>query len=105
MLTFIVLIHGPYLVRHATIKNGQLNIQGDLDSATETTVFAPESLKSIAWNGEKVKVSSKEGHKYTIKLKGPSKATLPKLESWKYADSLPEIKTDYKTSSSAWVGT
>ncbi|EWZ32529.1 glycoside hydrolase superfamily [Fusarium oxysporum Fo47] len=98
-----VLIHGPYLVRHATIKNGQLNIQGDLDSATEATVFAPESLKSIAWNGEKVKVSSKEGHKYTIKLKGPSKVTLPKLESWKYADSLPEIKTDYKTSSSAWV--
>ncbi|UZP38687.1 hypothetical protein NXS19_006503 [Fusarium pseudograminearum] len=98
-----VLVHGPYLVRHATVKNGQLNIEGDLDKSTEITVFASESLKSISWNDEKVKVSSKEGHKYTTKLKGPSKVKLPKLESWKYTDSLPEIKSDYKTSSSAWV--
>jgi hypothetical protein len=99
------LVHGPYLVRHAAVKNGQLNLEGDLDQSTEITVFASESLKSISWNGEKVKVSSKEGHKYTIKAKGPSKVKLPKLESWKYADSLPEIKSDYKTSPSAWVGT
>ncbi|KAH6951533.1 glycoside hydrolase superfamily [Fusarium avenaceum] len=98
-----VLVHGPYLVRHATVKNGQLNLEGDLDASTEITVFASESLKSISWNGEKVKVSSKEGHKYTIKGKGPSKVKLPKLGSWKYADSLPEIKSDYKTSSSVWV--
>jgi hypothetical protein len=98
------LVHGPYLVRHATVKNGQLNLEGDLDTSTEITVFASESLKSISWNGEKVKVLSQEGHKYTIKAKGPSKVKLPKLESWKYDDSLPEIKSDYKTSSSAWVG-
>lgn len=98
------MVHGPYLVRHATVKDGQLNLEGDLDASTEITVFASESLKSISWNGEKVKVSSKEGHKYTIKGKGPSKVKLPNLESWKYADSLPEIKSDYKTSSSVWVG-
>ena len=103
-LTIVVLVHGPYLVRHATVKDGQLNIEGDLDKSTDITVFASESIKSISWNGEKVKISSKDGHKYTAKLKGPSKVKLPKLESWKYADSLPEVKSDYKTSSSTWIG-
>ncbi|KAF5024390.1 hypothetical protein F66182_3476 [Fusarium sp. NRRL 66182] len=98
-----VLVHGPYLVRHATIENSQLSLEGDLDKATQLTVFASASLKSISWNGAKVKISSKKGNQYTAKLKGPSKVKLPSLSNWKYTDSLPEIKSSYKTSPSTWV--
>ncbi|KAI8650678.1 Beta-galactosidase [Fusarium keratoplasticum] len=100
-----VLVQGPYLVRSASLdeKKRKLSIYGDLDQETQVTVFAPESLKTIAWNDKRVKITSQKGNLYTIKLDKPSKFKLPSLERWKYADSLPEIKADYKTSSTAWT--
>lgn len=101
-----VLVQGPYLVRSASLdeKKRKLSIYGDLDQETQVTVFAPESLKTIAWNDKRVKITSQKGNLYTIKLDKPSKFKLPSLERWRYADSLPEIKADYKTSSTAWTG-
>lgn len=101
-----VLVQGPYLVRSASLdeKKRKLSIYGDLDQETQVTVFAPESLKTITWNDKRVKITSQKGNLYTIKLDKPSKFKLPSLERWKYTDSLPEIKTDYKTSSTTWTG-
>ena len=101
-----VLVQGPYLVRSASLdeKKRKLSIYGDLDQETQVTVFAPESLKTITWNDKRVKITSQKGTLYTIKLDKPSKFKLPSLERWKYTDSLPEIKTDYKTSSTTWTG-
>lgn len=101
-----VLVQGPYLVRSASLdgKKRKLDIYGDLDQATQMSVFAPESLKTITWNDKKVKITSKKGNLYTVKLDKPSKFQLPSLGPWKYTDGLPEIKADYKTSSKAWTG-
>ncbi|KAM5354977.1 hypothetical protein ACJ41O_001623 [Fusarium nematophilum] len=100
-----VLVQGPYLVRSASLddKKTTLDIRGDLDKATELTVFAPESVRTITWNGQKVKINSRKGNQYTAKLKGPSKFELPQLGPWKYTDSLPEIDPDYETSKSTWI--
>ncbi|KAM0426577.1 hypothetical protein ACHAPT_008269 [Fusarium lateritium] len=100
-----VLVQGPYLVRSASLdeKKHKLDIHGDLDQATQITVFATESLKTITWNDKKVNIASKKGNIYTAKLDKPSKFKLPALRSWKYTDSLPEIKADYKASSPAWT--
>ena len=101
-----VLVGGPYLARSATrdSESRSLDLHGDLDQETTLTVFGPESLCSIKWNGEKVKIESKEGLKYTALLEGPPDFELPKLGSWRYEDSLPEISNDYEASSSVWVG-
>ncbi|KAF5012277.1 hypothetical protein FDECE_1658 [Fusarium decemcellulare] len=98
-----VLVQGPYLVRSAHIEKNELDIRGDLDKATQLTIFAPKSIKSIIWNGEKIKIDSRKGNLYTAKLKGPSKFELPSLGPWKYTDGLPEIGAKYKASESTWV--
>ncbi|KAF4979174.1 hypothetical protein FZEAL_4547 [Fusarium zealandicum] len=100
-----VLVQGPYLVRSASLdkKEQKLDIRGDLDQATQLSVFAPTSVRTITWNGEKVKITSKKGNLFVAKLQGPPKFKLPSLGGWKYTDSLPEIAADYKTSESTWI--
>lgn len=102
----IVLVQGPYLVRHASINetNRGLDLRGDLDGPTTVTVFGPSSLCSISWNGEKVAIESRNGNEFTFSLDGPAKFELPVLGSWKYDDSLPEIAPDYEASPSTWIG-
>lgn len=101
-----MLVDGPYLVRSATwdSETRSLELYGDLDQPTTLTVFGPESLCSIKWNGEKVKIEAREGLKYTATLEGPPEFELPPLGPWRYEDSLPEISTDYEGTSSVWVG-
>lgn len=105
-LTWIVLVHGPYLVRSASWDQATrtLDIQGDLDAATTLTVFAPASLCTLKWNGDKVKIDSREGNKFSASLEGPQAFELPALGSWRYTDSLPEISADYEPTSAVWVG-
>ncbi|KAF9522175.1 glycoside hydrolase family 35 protein [Crepidotus variabilis] len=123
-----VLVGGPYLVRSAQIHNGlhdsALNLRGDLNvtergqGATFTnklTIIAPRNITSITWNGKEAlldSLSSETGYRTaTIQTDNNSPKTdlnawasrVPDLSgaTWRFADSLPEVKEDWNDS--GWV--
>ncbi|KAH8682618.1 putative beta-galactosidase B [Xylariales sp. PMI_506] len=99
-----VLVQGPYLVRSAALKKDTLALTGDVANATSITVFAPQSVRTLTWNGKplSLKYSTIAGV-LTASISAAPQFTLPKLSGWKYADSLPEVQTNYSATSSAWV--
>ncbi|KAJ2896575.1 beta-galactosidase B-like protein [Zalerion maritima] len=100
-----ILVHGPYLVRSASYHSRArtLEVNGDEEEATTMTVFAPPGIRSIYWNGDKVRIVSRDGNMYTVALPDPGSFALPSLGPWKSTDSLPEILTGYSPTSAAWV--
>lgn len=100
-----VLVQGPYLVRTAAItSNGTLALTGDVDNSTQPiTIFGP-SVTSVTWNSKPVTITSQDGNLLTATLDGPTDFDLPSLGPWKWHDSLPEIESNYTTSSTTWVG-
>ncbi|KAK1986708.1 family 35 glycosyl hydrolase [Colletotrichum cereale] len=100
-----VFVQGPYLVRSASLDEAgrSLALSGDADKETTMTVFAPASLCSITWNGNKVEILSRDGNAFTARIEGPVKFEVPALGPWKVHDSLPEIATDYEATSDSWV--
>ncbi|KAH6645415.1 putative beta-galactosidase B [Truncatella angustata] len=98
-----VLVHGPYLVRTATIDNQALALTGDVANATTITVFAPKDVCSVTWNGKKLDIKPSKSGALTASLDGGAHFTLPELSGWAYADSLPEIQSNYSADSKAWV--
>jgi hypothetical protein len=101
---FLVLVHGPYLVRSATLNDKSLALTGDVANATTITVFTSKSVCSISWNGKKLPIASSNAGILTAKLDAAPDFDLPALSGWKYADSLPEIQSGYSANSSAWIG-
>ncbi|KAI1125308.1 glycoside hydrolase superfamily [Nemania abortiva] len=97
-----VLVQGPYLVRSSSIKGSTLELTGDVNNATSIRIFAPKSISTLKWNGEKLRVTSSRSGFLTAQLKAAPSVTLPPLTSWKSADSLPEIRSDYDASGIAW---
>lgn len=102
----LVFVQGPYLVRSAEYdeKKKTLHLTGDEEESKNITVFGPEKLCSITWNGEKVHIEAHGGGMYLASIEGPKGFKLPPLGPWKWADSLPEVKSDYEPSDKAWVG-
>ncbi|KAK8016624.1 glycosyl hydrolase family 35 [Apiospora rasikravindrae] len=100
-----ILVHGPYLVRSAAIEGSTLELTGDVANATTLSVFAPKSVCSLTWNGKKITITSNSNGVLiaTVGSESPPKFTLPALDRWKVADSLPEIQTNYSATSAAWV--
>ncbi|KAF7595028.1 hypothetical protein BBP40_007629 [Aspergillus hancockii] len=98
-----VLVHGPYLVRSAKLDDCDLQLTGDIQNSTKVSIFAPKSVCSVKWNGKKISTKSAKGGIRTATLDSAAKFKLPALTGWKYADSLPEIATDYSTTSKAWI--
>lgn len=102
-----ILVGGPYLVRNATIEGSVLKLVGDLNESTILTVYAPETVKTVSWNGvlvENLKRAQSEssaltGH-LTIQTSLSSLKT-PALTSWRFSDSLPEIKPGF--SDQDWI--
>lgn len=101
-----VLVFGPYLVRNATLTNGNsvLALQGDLNATTTLDVVAPSSVKRVTWNGQNVPVTKSE----LGTLRGTLNLTVaaPKLPSlktakWLCTDSLPEIQSGFDDSQ--WI--
>ncbi|KAK8104323.1 uncharacterized protein PG998_011356 [Apiospora kogelbergensis] len=100
-----VLVHGPYLVRSATIEGRTLKLTGDVSNATTISVFAPKAICSLTWNGKALAITSTNNGVLTATVGGeaPPTFSLPALGSWKVADSLPEIHANYSATSEAWV--
>lgn len=99
-----VLVQGPYLVRSASISHSTLALTGDIDNSTEPlTIFAPSTISTVTWNGNKIDLASKDGNLFTAQVHGPKAFALPSLGSWKWHDSLPEIQANYTTSATTWI--
>ncbi|KAL5524689.1 hypothetical protein ACEPAF_9834 [Sanghuangporus sanghuang] len=100
-----VLIGGPYLVRNATISGSQLQLRGDLNESVLLTVFTPEEVTSVTWNGQEVEPLNSAGStpgSFTAQLSMNFSSTaiiVPQLTNWKFADSLPEIQANFSDNS------
>lgn len=104
-----VLIGGPYLVRNATVSGSTLALRGDLYEGVRLIVIAPDTVKAVTWNG--IPVSADFAAATVITHQGgfsaqitPSSGSVtgivaPQLTNWKYANSLPEIESDYSDTS------
>lgn len=92
-----VIINGGYLVRNATIHTGTLHLVGDTNSTSVIEVVgAPDKVKRATWNGKKQ--NCKRGKNLICQIEHhPPSYHLPVLAAldWKYADSLPEIRSGY----------
>ena len=101
-----VFVFGPYLVRNATLANGEsaLALHGDINTTTTLDIVAPSSVKSATWNGQVVQVQKSDIGTLRGTLGFGAKApTLPNLKTveWLCADSPPEIQNDFDDKS--WV--
>jgi Beta-galactosidase, domain 2/Beta-galactosidase, domain 3 len=100
-----ILVGGPYLVRNAILTGSTLAMNGDLNASVPLTIIAPDGITDITWNGAPVNVNAKGNSTLlTGQLTYNASAmgiTVPKLDGWKFADSLPEIYSNL--SDSDWV--
>ncbi|KAK8061792.1 beta-galactosidase [Apiospora phragmitis] len=96
---------GNETMRSALIEGSTLKLRGDTTNATSLSVFAPKYVCSLTWNGKKVAITSTSNGVLTAAVGGeaPPNFTLPALDGWKVADSLPEIQANYSATSAAWV--
>ncbi|KUI59563.1 putative beta-galactosidase C [Cytospora mali] len=99
-----IFILGPYLVRSASVSDGVLEISGDNDNATTLEAFVGStSITTITWNGQSLNATKTAYGTYTAAIPGTESrsVSLPSLDSWTSADSLPEAQPDFDDS--AWV--
>jgi hypothetical protein len=96
-----VLVGGPYLVRSARLDDGHLTLRGDLKDDVRLFLFAPPDVKSLSWNGVPVVPDAMiTAGGFSAVLSSQARAlaapiAVPRLEGWRYADSLPEIQRGF----------
>ncbi|KAJ6517287.1 glycoside hydrolase family 35 protein [Mycena vitilis] len=96
-----VLVGGPYLVRDAALEadGARLALRGDLKEGVRLTVVGPKSVRSITWNGMDVgggDLVAGSVRRFGLEPRVALAAVrVPELEGWRYADSLPEIRSDF----------
>lgn len=98
-------MNAGYLVRYAYTQGDELHLSADFNATTNVEIIgAPKSAKKLFVNGAEYPVQQNAHGFWTanVEYKAP-KIELPDFSktSWKYADSLPEIKASYDDS--AWV--
>ncbi|KAH8203940.1 hypothetical protein TruAng_001882 [Truncatella angustata] len=98
-----LIVKAGYLVRRASINQGQLEIQGDLNATTSLTIFggAPTRLTGLSFNGAPVDFAKHSNGTISAHLAYTSpQLNLPALKDleWYYIDSLPETRGSYNDS-------
>ncbi|MFL5823554.1 MAG: beta-galactosidase [Solirubrobacteraceae bacterium] len=120
-----VLSYGPYLVRAAVIGRGVLAMTGDtsasfprgreLGGATGTSAWsgrlsraagpttlgilaAPRRLRSVTWNGVRVRTRRSRDGTIQARLKGPPAISLPSLGHWRFHAEAPEARLHFPDS-------
>ncbi|KAJ9154763.1 Glycosyl hydrolase family 35 [Pleurostoma richardsiae] len=94
-------ILGPYLVRSAYISHQVLHVSGDNTNSTTIEVYVGSSpIETIVWNGIRIAAKKTVYGSYTAEIPGADSRviTLPSLDRWHSADSLPEAQPDYDDS-------
>lgn len=98
-----VLVGEPYLVCSASITGMELALKGNLNTSTLLKIIAPTVISSVTWNGAVLSVNAFSSLTVIRGLVGeltlPSAsvdiAVTPRLERWKFRDSLPEIQPKF----------
>ncbi|PCG90900.1 Glycoside hydrolase, family 35 [Penicillium occitanis (nom. inval.)] len=100
----LVVIKAGYLIRNAEINGDELKLTGDLNQTTTIEVISSpkNNVRKLSFNGELVETTETRNGKLVgeIEYKPPS-LEIPQLSdlTWKYMDSVPEIKLSYDDSS------
>lgn len=111
-----ILVGGPYLVRNASISvdGSKLDLTGDLNATVKLSIVAPETVKTVTWNGVTLSPDidgpSALTFSGTLPMTHPSGSgasdagiAAPVLEGWKFADSLPEVTQGVEFDDDAWT--
>lgn len=99
-----VVVQGPYLVRSVSMEKETIDLTGDWSNTTTLEVFAPSAISNVKFNGKDIRVDKTTWGSLVGTLDAPDDdtasilASLPKLESWKVADGLPERLLEYDDS-------
>jgi hypothetical protein len=96
-----IFVIGPYLVRSANVSDGTISISGDNDNATSIEVYVGDTpVERILWNGSPLQLTRTNYGSYNASIPGVEGRTisLPKLQKWCTADSLPERLPEYDDS-------
>ncbi|GKZ38771.1 hypothetical protein AbraIFM66950_011235, partial [Aspergillus brasiliensis] len=94
-------ILGPSLVRSASVNNEVLQVSGDNNGTTILESFIGDvSVKAIEWNGQRLTATKTPYGSYTARIPGTENrsVSLPSLNHWYSADSLPEAQPGYDDS-------
>lgn len=97
-----ILILGSYLVRSASISDSVLQISGDSNvTSTIEAYVGSTAISSIAWNGITLNATKTAYGTYTAIILGTESRSLslPSLDTWQSADSLPEAQPSFDDSS------
>lgn len=95
-------VHGPYLVRRASIDGSTLLLEGDTDSDTDIEVSTTKKVKTIKWNGNDVVTRKTEYGSFKGRINGPEDFASPAFVDWRVHDTLPERRVEYDDSGPAW---
>ena len=96
-----IFVLGPYLVRSASISHQVLHISGDNDISTTLEAYVGSSqIETIVWNGIRLPATKTPYGSYTATIPGAESRSisLPTLDRWYSADSLPEASPSYDDS-------
>ncbi len=96
-----VLVHGPQLVRAATVNGSTVTLSGDTDAATTIDVVAPPTVGTVVWNLHRVPTLRTGDGTLRGTLAGPGPVTLPAIKNWKYQFETPEANPGFDDS--AWT--
>ena len=99
-----MLIRGPDLVRHATVKGGTLALTGDTATQSPLEIWAPGAIRSVTWNGTKIVTRATPSGSLAASqpLAGPATFALPALTDWRMAKGSPEAEPAFDDSD--WQG-
>ncbi|KAJ5639594.1 uncharacterized protein N7484_007456 [Penicillium longicatenatum] len=99
-----IFVLGPYLVRSASISSRVLHVSGDNNGTTTLEAFVGDvPINAIEWNGQRLATTKTPYGSFTAQIPGTEdrSVSLPSLQNWRSADSLPETRPEYDDSN--WI--
>ncbi|GAA0923628.1 glycoside hydrolase family 35 protein [Streptomyces thermoalcalitolerans] len=87
-----LLVHGPALLRTATVRGSTLHLTGDTVAGSPLEVWGPHGISRLTWNGRAVpaSVTGSESLRAHAPLPGVPEVRLPELDGWRMRTENPE---------------
>lgn len=87
-----LLVHGPELLRTATVSGSTLHLTGDTVARSPLEVWGPPGISRLKWNGRAVPASAtgSESLRAHAPLPGVPEVKLPALDGWRMRTENPE---------------
>ncbi|MGW7222702.1 glycoside hydrolase family 35 protein [Streptomyces sp. NPDC054826] len=95
-----LLVHGPALLRSATVRGSTLHLTGDTVGETGLEVWAPRGTTAVTWNGRPVRTTVSRAGSLVLEglLPGVNRPELPALTGWRRRAENPEADPGYDDS-------